>query len=54
MGTVAEGVETAEHVNTAMVAGCDQVQGFYFSRPVPKADVENLLAQDRFGESSSR
>jgi EAL domain-containing protein (putative c-di-GMP-specific phosphodiesterase class I) len=45
MGTVAEGVETAEHVNTAMIAGCDQVQGFYFSRPVPAQEVELLLAQ---------
>src|SRR4029079_11374621 len=55
MGTVAEGVETAEHVNTALVAGCDQVQGFYFSRPVPAAEVEKLLAQEKpIGEAGGR
>jgi predicted signal transduction protein with EAL and GGDEF domain len=43
MRTVAEGVETAEHVDTAVVAGCDEVQGFYFSKPVPAREVEGLL-----------
>ena len=30
-----------------MIAGCDQVQGFYFSRPVPATEVEKLLAQKK-------
>jgi diguanylate cyclase (GGDEF)-like protein len=46
MTTVAEGVETVEHVNTALVAGCDEVQGFYFSKPVPADQVDTLLARD--------
>ncbi len=46
MTTVAEGVETVEHVNTALVAGCDEVQGFYFSKPVPADQVDKLLARD--------
>ncbi len=33
--TVAEGVETQEHVNFLSSLGCESVQGFYFSRPVP-------------------
>lgn len=33
--TVAEGVESAEHVNLLTELGCDIVQGFYFSRPLP-------------------
>jgi diguanylate cyclase (GGDEF)-like protein len=45
MTTVAEGVETLDHVNTALVAGCDEVQGFYFSEPVRADKVEALLAQ---------
>jgi EAL domain-containing protein (putative c-di-GMP-specific phosphodiesterase class I) len=44
MKTVVEGVETAEHLTTALNAGCDEVQGFYFSEAVPAGDVESLLA----------
>ena len=43
MLTVAEGVETVDHLNTAVVSGCDEVQGFYFSEPVPSSEVEELL-----------
>ena len=39
MLTVAEGVETAEALNLVIAAGCDEVQGYYFSRPVPAADL---------------
>ena len=43
MGTVAEGVETLDHLDTVSVAGCD-VQGFYFSKPVPAREVQAVLA----------
>jgi EAL domain-containing protein (putative c-di-GMP-specific phosphodiesterase class I) len=43
MLTVAEGIETLDHLNTAVVSGCDEVQGFYFSKPVPSGEVEALL-----------
>ncbi len=33
---VAEGVETEEMVTTLKRLGCDYLQGFYFSKPVPK------------------
>jgi len=32
---IAEGVETAEQLEQLGALGCGQVQGFYFSRPVP-------------------
>ncbi|MEH3061533.1 MAG: EAL domain-containing protein [Methylobacterium radiotolerans] len=35
MGIVAEGVETAEQLALVRREGCAQVQGFYFSRPLP-------------------
>jgi EAL domain-containing protein (putative c-di-GMP-specific phosphodiesterase class I) len=44
MTTVAEGVESLDHVNSAIVAGCDEVQGFFFSKPVPANEVEALLS----------
>jgi diguanylate cyclase (GGDEF)-like protein len=47
MSTVAEGVETLDHLNTVAIAGCEEVQGFYFSQPVPAAEVDAVLAQCR-------
>ena len=38
--TIAEGVETAEQMFTLMSMGCDQVQGYYFSRPLPPQEFE--------------
>jgi EAL domain-containing protein (putative c-di-GMP-specific phosphodiesterase class I) len=32
-------VETAEQARRLQAAGCDQVQGYFFSRPMPAADV---------------
>ena len=32
---IAEGVETREQVNALKTMGCDIVQGFYFSKPIP-------------------
>ena len=53
MGTNAEGVETAEQVDTALVAGCDEVQGYYFSRPVPANEVEALLLEGSRGSAAA-
>ncbi|MDO5702175.1 MAG: EAL domain-containing protein [Lachnospiraceae bacterium] len=33
--TVAEGVETEEHIRFLTEIGCDKIQGFYYSKPVP-------------------
>ncbi len=44
---IAEGVETVEQLNYVTSLGCDEVQGYYFSKPVTAAEiVEKLLAQD--------
>ncbi len=40
---VAEGVETRAHLDYLRQHGCDEVQGYYFSRPVPAAQMEALL-----------
>jgi len=36
---VAEGVETREQLDTLLAAGVTRVQGFYFSRPLPAAEL---------------
>ncbi len=41
---VAEGVETEEQLQFLRELRCNEVQGFYFSPPVPAAEVEHLLA----------
>ncbi len=42
MKTVAEGVETEEQAAFLAEAGCDMMQGYLFSRPVPIGDFERL------------
>ncbi|MBR2705798.1 MAG: EAL domain-containing protein [Mogibacterium sp.] len=46
---IAEGVETAEQLFTLKAMGCDIVQGFYFSEPVPAPKFEEFIieAKDR-------
>ncbi|MFC7051324.1 EAL domain-containing protein [Hansschlegelia quercus] len=43
MGIVAEGVETAEQLELVRQEGCQQVQGFFFSRPLPPKDMQSYL-----------
>ena len=38
LATVAEGVETAEQLELLKTMGCDQIQGYFFSRPLPADD----------------
>ena len=42
--TCAEGVETAGQFAFLEGEGCDEVQGYYFSRPVPATELALLLA----------
>ena len=50
MTTNAEGIETLEQANLLRGQGCQEVQGFYFSKPLPAALISELLA-DRKWES---
>jgi len=44
--TVAEGVETKEQVDFLIEMGCDLAQGYYFAKPMPMSDFEDLLIQE--------
>ncbi len=40
---VAEGVETYDQLINLKVAGCEQVQGYFFSRPVPERKIREFI-----------
>ena len=41
--SIAEGVETSQQLEKVKEMGIDAVQGFYYSRPLPKAEFEQYL-----------
>jgi diguanylate cyclase (GGDEF)-like protein/PAS domain S-box-containing protein len=41
---VAEGVETEEQASRLYALGCDEAQGYLFSRPLPAEDIAKLLS----------
>ena len=44
--TVAEGVETLEQYNFLKENGCDIIQGYYLSKPLPINDFEELIQKE--------
>jgi EAL domain-containing protein (putative c-di-GMP-specific phosphodiesterase class I) len=43
LDVVAEGVEEKYQVDHLTALGCEYLQGYYFSRPVPQSEVEDML-----------
>ncbi|EQB40170.1 hypothetical protein M947_03870 [Sulfurimonas hongkongensis] len=41
--TVAEGVETKEHVDLLKEMGCDELQGYYFSKPIAEKELISFM-----------
>ncbi|WP_245644188.1 EAL domain-containing protein [Magnetospirillum moscoviense] len=47
MKVVAEGVEHVQHLEFLRALGCDQMQGYLFSRPLPATEMGALLEEGR-------
>jgi diguanylate cyclase (GGDEF)-like protein len=45
MITTAEGVETVEQAEQIKLLGCDEIQGYYYSRALPAIEVRQMLAR---------
>jgi EAL domain-containing protein (putative c-di-GMP-specific phosphodiesterase class I) len=43
---VAEGVETADQLARLRAEGCDEVQGYYFGRPMPSEEFIELVRRE--------
>jgi len=53
MLTVAEGVEAKEQVDFLAKQGCDMIQGYYYAKPMPKAEYETKMEKiDTYEEVS--
>lgn len=44
---IAEGVEELEHLNILKDMGCQEIQGYYFSRPLPVAKLHTFLQDNQ-------
>jgi EAL domain-containing protein (putative c-di-GMP-specific phosphodiesterase class I) len=52
MKTIAEGVETVEQLESLKLLGCNEIQGYYFSRPLP-ADKFETFVRSRYAGLNS-
>lgn len=43
--SIAEGVENVEEVELLKTMGCDYIQGYYFSKPLPVSDFEDYMGK---------
>jgi diguanylate cyclase (GGDEF)-like protein len=49
MSVIAEGVETTDHLRFIADLGCEEYQGYLFSKPVPAPEAAALLARQQAG-----
>ncbi|MGV8984174.1 putative bifunctional diguanylate cyclase/phosphodiesterase [Clostridium sp.] len=50
LDVIAEGVETKEQIRLLQSMGCNQIQGYYFSKPLPPEEIEEKFLKTNFIE----
>ncbi|MEO5586061.1 MAG: EAL domain-containing protein [Novosphingobium sp.] len=53
MTTTAEGVETEDELAMIRTLGCDKIQGYYFGRPMPIAEANQLFYQPGYADGEA-
>ena len=48
--TLVEGVETLQQKNLLRDLGCEYCQGYYYSKPIPVKEFEEILFEDKIFE----
>ena len=51
---IAEGVETSEQLDFLRDSGCDQIQGYHLSAPLPVSEWDDRICQQSLGASHVR
>jgi len=51
LDVVAEGAETKEQIRILQEMGCNQIQGYYFSKPLPASEIEERFLKTNWIES---
>ncbi len=54
LGLLAEGVETQEQIDLLRKIGCDQVQGYYYAKPMPEEDFFALLKKQQYASALAK
>jgi EAL domain-containing protein (putative c-di-GMP-specific phosphodiesterase class I) len=54
MEVIAEGVDNDKQVEILKECNLDTIQGYYYSRPIPKADYMKLLKSNPFEKKEMR
>ncbi len=54
LAVVAEGVETVEQADRLREWGCDEIQGYLFSRALPPAEFERFLEREKSDQDGAR
>jgi len=54
LDVIAEGVETKQQIKLLQSIGCNQIQGYYFSRPLPADEIEEKFLKINWSEAHNK